>query len=129
MVGRVFLDRIQHAIHHPAVDHPRVLTDRLWPRGLRKEALGDIQWYKEASPSTELRKAFHAGELDVPAFQIAYTKQLLSEASCLDPLLTLLNNGDITLLTATKDASTSYLSVLKAVLLDRATHRHNVKAP
>lgn len=123
MTGKITLDRVQNAVLQPAAGQTRVLTDRLWPRGLRKEALGDIQWYKEASPSTELRKAFHAGELDVPAFQIAYTKQLLDEASCLDPLLTLLNNGDVTLLTATKDASTSYLSVLKAVLLDRATHQ------
>lgn len=123
MTGKITLDRVQNAVLQPAAGQTRVLTDRLWPRGLRKEALGDIQWYKEASPSTELRKAFHAGTLDVPAFQVAYTKQLLDEASCLDPLLALLNNGDVTLLTATKDASTSYLSVLKAVLLDRATHQ------
>lgn len=123
MTGKITLDRVQNAVLQPAAGQTRVLTDRLWPRGLRKEALGDIQWYKEASPSTELRKAFHAGELDVSAFQIAYTKQLLDEASCLDPLLALLNKGDVTLLTATKDASTSYLSVLKAVLLDRATHQ------
>ena len=34
----------------------RVLVDRLWPRGLRKEALGFFVWEKEIAPSTELRK-------------------------------------------------------------------------
>ncbi len=123
MTGNILLGRIQTAIHKPTADHPRILTDRLWPRGLRKDALGDIQWYKEASPSTELRKAFHAGELDVPKFQAAYTKQLLEDITCLDPLLTLLSKGDVTLLTATKDANDSYLSVLKSVLLQRATNQ------
>lgn len=119
MAGNILVDRIQNAIHEPTSDHPRVLTDRLWPRGLRKEALGNIQWYKEASPSTELRKAFHAGGLDVPKFQAAYKKQLLENEACLEPLLVLLHKGDVTLLTATKDADTSYLSVLKTVLLER----------
>lgn len=119
MTGKIFVDRIQNAVHEPTAEHPRVLTDRLWPRGLRKDALGDIQWYNKASPSTELRKAFHAGTLDVPTFQVAYKKQLLEDAECLAPLLALLNKGDVTLLTATKDANTSYLSVLKTVLLER----------
>lgn len=37
----------------------RVLVDRLWPRGLRKEALGFFVWEKEIAPSTELRKWFN----------------------------------------------------------------------
>ncbi|MGG4604005.1 DUF488 domain-containing protein [Paenalcaligenes sp. Me131] len=122
MTGEIFLDRIQNAVHHPTAEHPRVLTDRLWPRGLRKDALGDIQWYKEASPSTELRKAFHSGELNVSTFQVAYKKQLLENLACLDPLLALLKRGDVTLLTATKDANTSYLQVLKTVLVERIAH-------
>lgn len=113
----ILLDRVQNAIHHDGLGRRRVLTDRLWPRGMRKEALGDIQWYKAASPSTELRKAFHAGELDIPAFQCAYRQQLEADVDCLTPLLNYLHQGPLTLLTATKDANSSYLSVLKAVLL------------
>ena len=122
-MGEIRVDRIQNAIHEQTVGHPRVLTDRLWPRGLRKDALGDIQWYKEASPSTELRKAFHAGKLDVQAFQVAYKKQLLENIACVEPLLTLLSQGDVTLLTATKEANTSYLSVLKSVLVERVSSK------
>ena len=33
----------------------RVLADRLWPRGIKKEALALDLWAKEIAPSTELR--------------------------------------------------------------------------
>lgn len=36
-----------------------VLVDRLWPRGVRKEALPHDLWPKEAAPSPELRRWFH----------------------------------------------------------------------
>ena len=37
----------------------RVLADRLWPRGIKKEALALDLWAKEIAPSTELRKRYH----------------------------------------------------------------------
>lgn len=40
-------------------DHYRVLVDRLWPRGIKKEDLPIDAWYKELTPSTELRKWFN----------------------------------------------------------------------
>ena len=33
----------------------RVLADRLWPRGIKKEALALDLWAKEIAPSTALR--------------------------------------------------------------------------
>jgi len=36
----------------------RVLVDRLWPRGIKKEALHINTWLKEIAPSTALRKWF-----------------------------------------------------------------------
>ncbi len=39
-------------------DGYRVLVDRLWPRGIKKEALACDEWCKELTPSAELRKAF-----------------------------------------------------------------------
>ena len=41
-------------------DGYRVLVDRLWPRGLSKEAAALDRWAKEVAPSPELRKAWHA---------------------------------------------------------------------
>ncbi|MDN5782677.1 MAG: DUF488 family protein [Luteimonas sp.] len=39
-------------------DGKRILVDRLWPRGLSKERLGDVAWVKEVAPSDALRKWF-----------------------------------------------------------------------
>lgn len=54
----------------------RVLVDRLWPRGVKKERLRLDEWDRDAAPSTELRKAFHAGELDFEAFSGRYLREL-----------------------------------------------------
>ncbi len=40
----------------------RILVDRLWPRGVTKEAAHLDLWLKEIAPSTELRQWFHASE-------------------------------------------------------------------
>lgn len=39
-------------------DGYRILVDRLWPRGLKKDTAGIDEWLKEAAPSTALRKWF-----------------------------------------------------------------------
>ncbi|HID9264300.1 TPA: DUF488 domain-containing protein, partial [Klebsiella variicola] len=45
-------------------DGYRVLVDRLWPRGIKKEALACDEWCKALTPSAELRKAFHGEAID-----------------------------------------------------------------
>ena len=37
-------------------DGQRILVERLWPRGMKKETLHADAWMKEVAPSTELRK-------------------------------------------------------------------------
>lgn len=37
-------------------DGLRVLVDRVWPRGLRKDSARLDYWIKDVAPSTELRK-------------------------------------------------------------------------
>ena len=44
-------------------DGRRVLVDRLWPRGMKKERAALDLWAKEVAPSTELRRLYHRGEL------------------------------------------------------------------
>ena len=51
--------RLKRACAAPsAEDGTRVLVDRLWPRGVRKDDAAIDQWKKELTPSTELRKWF-----------------------------------------------------------------------
>jgi len=53
-------------------DGQRYLVDRLWPRGLKKEALTLAGWCREAAPSHELRKWFHLDRTKWKEFQQRY---------------------------------------------------------
>ncbi|TYR19758.1 DUF488 domain-containing protein [Corynebacterium urealyticum] len=52
------------------------LVDRLWPRGVSKENLPLTGWPKELTPSSELRKDFHSGELSFTDFSNRYRTEL-----------------------------------------------------
>lgn len=52
------------------------LVDRLWPRGVSKEKLPLTGWPKELTPSSELRKEFHSGELSFENFANRYRTEL-----------------------------------------------------
>ena len=54
----------------------RVLVDRLWPRGIKKERLAHDDWDREVAPSSELRKAFHGDDLDFQEFSDRYRHEL-----------------------------------------------------
>lgn len=114
----ITLSRIYDTVHEPAGKAARVLTDRLWPRGLSKDKLGDIQWLHEASPTTELRKSFHSGDLSPEQFQRRYQEQLEHNPDALLPLMKLARQGALQLLTATHDPQTSYLTVLKQAVIE-----------
>lgn len=96
----------------------RVLIDRLWPRGVRKDDLGDIVWYREASPDPALRKAFHDGTLKHDPFFKKYLKQLQADPDCLLPLMRHARSGPLQLLTATHDPKSSYLLILVQAIQD-----------
>lgn len=57
-------------------DGYRILVDRLWPRGIRKESLIIDQWLKETAPSAEVRKQFNHQIENYEAFQKNYQKEL-----------------------------------------------------
>jgi uncharacterized protein YeaO (DUF488 family) len=57
-------------------DGTRVLVDRLWPRGLRKEDAAAHEWLRDLAPSDALRKWYHAHPEQWPAFRKRYLKEL-----------------------------------------------------
>ncbi len=62
-------------------DGYRVLTERLWPRGVSKDRARIDQWAKEWAPSTELRK-WYGHEADKwPEFQLRYRRELSARAT------------------------------------------------
>ena len=60
-------------------DGVRVLVDRLWPRGLKKEDAALKFWLREVAPSDELRKWFHENPEEWRMFRKRYLKELVSE--------------------------------------------------
>ena len=99
-------------------DGQRVLVDRLWPRGLSKNAAALDEWAKAVAPSDELRRWYGHEPSKFPAFQERYQAELQApeRADALAHLRQLADSGPLTLLTATKDVEHSQAAVLAARL-------------
>ena len=101
-------------------DGVRVLVDRLWPRGLAKDAARVDEWPKELTPSTELRRWYHAGEGPYEEFARRYEAELAEPraAELLAQVREWAQAGPVTLLTAAKEPGESHAAVLARLLAD-----------
>jgi len=94
-------------VYEPAdpADGRRVLVDRLWPRGLTKEALRADEWLKELAPTAELRRWYGHRPERYAAFAQAYRVQLEQspQAARLAALCAAQPQGCLTLLCAARD--------------------------
>ena len=100
-------------------DGARVLVDRLWPRGLTKEAAALEAWLKELAPSNELRKWFHEHPQQRSKFRQQYLKELAVEpaAEALQKLYEIRNqNSRLTLLFASKNEEYNNATVLRELV-------------
>ncbi|MFJ2902104.1 DUF488 domain-containing protein [Streptomyces sp. NPDC087212] len=99
-------------------DGTRVLVDRLWPRGLSKDAARVDRWPKALTPSPGLRRWYHAGEGSYADFSSRYEAELAVPelAQPLDELRELVREGPVTLLTAVRSPEESHASVLARLL-------------
>ena len=110
---------IKRAYEKPAVsDGQRVLVDRLWPRGIKKENARIDHWLKNLAPSDTLRQWFHASDNWI-VFKKRYFKELSTpEAGAdLQTLYGLLNeHAQVTLIYASKDQERNNAVALKELL-------------
>lgn len=102
-------------------DGIRILVDRLWPRGVKKEIAAIDQWAKELAPSTELRKWFGHEPARWPEFKHRYMIELQQHASLVDEMRGLARNGPITLVYAAHDELHNDAIVLRDLLLNQQT--------
>lgn len=104
-----------------AEDGARILVDRLWPRGLKRETVAIDRWTKEIAPSHELRKWFGHEPSRWKEFQTRYRLELQNpEASAvLDELARLATKGTITLVYAASETRWNNAVVLLDVLTKR----------
>lgn len=110
--------RLKRVYDPPAPDDGyRVLVDRLWPRGISKEAARIDHWAKEASPSTALRKEFHGHPDRWDEFRAAYALDRREPAhSAALAIRAEAAKGVVTLLYAAKDETRNNAAALRAWL-------------
>lgn len=105
-------------------DGKRFLVERLWPRGMKKEALEIDGWLKEVAPSTELRRWFGHEPDRWPEFRSRYRKELREherdgEEGPIGTLLDAARRGNLTLLYSARDTEHNGALVLRDYLEER----------
>ncbi len=102
-----------------ADDGARVLVDRLWPRGMKKESAALDAWLKDLAPSNELRKWFHAHPQQWSKFRQKYLRELSAEKAteALQQLYAIRKDHyRVTLLFSSKDEERNNAVVLKQLV-------------
>ncbi|MCL8208762.1 MAG: DUF488 family protein [Actinomycetia bacterium] len=100
----------------------RVLVDRLWPRGVRKDAgLWDV-WLPDVAPSSPLRRWYHAHPEAWAEFRERYRRELDDPVrrAALDRIRAWASDRPVRLLTAGRDPARSQIPVLLEALRDDA---------
>ena len=111
---------VKRVYEKPArADGVRVLVDRLWPRGMTKEAAAVKFWLRDLAPSTELRQWFHANPEAWRLFRKRYLKELVSPEAqvALEKLYAVIESGkQLTLLHASRNEEKNNATVLQELL-------------
>jgi uncharacterized protein YeaO (DUF488 family) len=108
--------RVARVYEDPSADDgQRVLVDRLWPRGFRKDDPRVGTWFKDVAPSKELREWYNHQPERFDAFTARYHEELQG-SEALDELRKLTRRGVVTLVTATREVQGSHAAVLATLL-------------
>ena len=103
-----------------AADGFRVLVDRLWPRGMKKEQAKVDRWMKDVAPSDALRKSFHHEAMKWPDFEKKYQAELKRKKESLAELKKLeKGHGTVTLLFGSRDVENNQAVVVAKALKSR----------
>lgn len=98
-------------------DGYRILVDRLWPRGISKQAAAIDLWMKDIGPSSELRQWFGHEPAKWPEFREKYHKELTAKEDMLEEVKTLANKHEnVTLLYSAKDEKRNQAVVIAELL-------------
>ncbi|MBS0516456.1 MAG: DUF488 domain-containing protein [Proteobacteria bacterium] len=100
-------------------DGYRILVDRLWPRGLGKDAAHVDLWLKEIAPSPALRVWFGHDPARFAEFRRRYDAELKSNTAAVAQMDRILAQTPVTLVYAAKDETHNHAIVLKNFLESR----------
>jgi len=97
-------------------DGKRILVDRLWPRGIKKENLKMDEWLKEIAPSDRLRKWFSHDPRRYEEFKKKYTEELEDKSEILKRIKSEAKRGRVTILFSARDTEHNNATVLEELL-------------
>lgn len=97
-------------------DGTRVLVDRIWPRGVRKNRARIDAWLRDVAPSTALRQWFGHDPVRWSEFRRRYRAELKRHKECLAELRAIARKGPITLVFGARDERHNQAVVLKELL-------------
>jgi uncharacterized protein YeaO (DUF488 family) len=97
-------------------DGMRVLVDRLWPRGLSRQAAAADLWLKDAAPSPELRRWYGHQARRWAGFRRKYRQELSRRPDIVKLLKDLRRRSPLTLLYASRDTAKNHAVVLLEML-------------
>jgi uncharacterized protein YeaO (DUF488 family) len=103
-----------------AADGQRVLVDRIWPRGVRKQDAALTLWLKDIAPSDELRRWFGHEPVRWAEFQKRFRAELDGNGEAVEQLRALLGKGRVTLLYGAHDEAHNNAVALAAYLSETA---------
>ncbi len=109
-------------------DGKRILIDRLWPRGLRKEEAHIDEWVKDAAPSTALRKWFDHDPGKWGEFRRRFFAELDKAQESTDSIIAAARKGTVTLLFGSKEERYNNAVALKEYLDSRMKAAERKKA-
>lgn len=115
---RVCIKRIYESIAD--TDGMRILVDRLWPRGIRKENAQIDTWLKDVAPSPELREWFHRDRNRFAEFRESYEFELTEDEvhrRAVSQIVAWAKLRPVTLVYAAKDPIYNHVVVLQDFLL------------
>lgn len=108
-------------------DGRRILVERLWPRGIKKDELTMDAWCKDVAPSTALRQWFGHKPERWPEFRRRYEQELVENVDAWRPILEAARIGTVTLLYSARDVEHNSAVVLRDYLLHQLSRRSSAR--
>ena len=110
-------------IYEPAAseDGFRILVDRLWPRGIKKDNARIDLWAKDITPTTALRQACHSGQISWPDFTQKYHLELLDNPAFDAFIEKILNKKTVTFVFAAKNTDHNHVKILMDIVMEKVT--------
>ncbi len=109
--------QVKRAYDPPSTsDGSRILIDRVWPRGIKRETMKIDDWLKDVAPSDDLRKWFGHDPAKWDEFRRRYFKELDDQAEAWKPILKAGKQGKVTLLFGARDTEHNNAVALKMYL-------------